>query len=309
MSIRRSPSDVDLRSRIDARGVATETEVGVRELVGAYACDILSPREERRLHEAALDDQDLFDALAEESLLREAFADEAFRQRLLCRLRVLEEGFPRRVAAGLAALFGQPSTLLAVGTAAIGIVAGFGGLFRALQPPSPDSSSRAASQPIEERELPSDFRSFNFFGGHEHSVQLGRLWNSVRPGSVTGVELRLNRQGIPPHYTRGEPMRVGFSVPKEAAVVMLSKSPEGVVTQLFPDERRSSPLVRANERVTVPSAGQGDSWLAGPIGRHRLRLLVFAPGADPFKAEPAGQVRPMAVERLFSVLAHPSAGD
>ena len=70
-----------------------------REYLGAYASGTLLPAEERRLHEAALEDQELFNALADEVMLREALADLVFRQRLKRRLRRMDEGFAWRLAA------------------------------------------------------------------------------------------------------------------------------------------------------------------------------------------------------------------
>ena len=68
--------------------------------LGVYASGTLSPAEERKLYEAALDDQELFNAVADEELLREALADQAFRQRLIRRLREMD----REPASGISAV-------------------------------------------------------------------------------------------------------------------------------------------------------------------------------------------------------------
>ena len=47
----------------------------IQKLLGGYATDTLSEAERRALFEAALEDQELFDALAKEQALREVFED------------------------------------------------------------------------------------------------------------------------------------------------------------------------------------------------------------------------------------------
>ncbi|MGA2132172.1 MAG: hypothetical protein ABSH50_07770 [Bryobacteraceae bacterium] len=58
----------------------------IQKLIGGYATGALSPAEQRALLEAALEDQDLFDALAKEQGLRDALQDPAARQQLLAAL-------------------------------------------------------------------------------------------------------------------------------------------------------------------------------------------------------------------------------
>jgi len=55
----------------------------IRKLLGGYATGTLTPEERQALFEAALADQELFDALAREEALREAMADPAARAQLL----------------------------------------------------------------------------------------------------------------------------------------------------------------------------------------------------------------------------------
>ncbi|MDH5668046.1 MAG: hypothetical protein OEY86_08555 [Nitrospira sp.] len=53
------------------------------KLLGGFAADTLTPEEQARLYSAALADQHLFDALADEQALKELLADPAVRRRLL----------------------------------------------------------------------------------------------------------------------------------------------------------------------------------------------------------------------------------
>lgn len=59
---------------------------GVRRLLGGYAAGNLTEEERKALCEAAVDDQEIFDALAREDVLREALEDPAARGRLLAAL-------------------------------------------------------------------------------------------------------------------------------------------------------------------------------------------------------------------------------
>ncbi len=84
----------------------------IRKLLGGYATGTLTPEEQQALFEAALDDQDLFDALAREQPLRDLLRDPASRARLLAALDARPvrwyERFagwkPALTAAGLAAV-------------------------------------------------------------------------------------------------------------------------------------------------------------------------------------------------------------
>jgi Curli production assembly/transport component CsgG len=55
----------------------------IRHLLGGYATGTLTPEENEALLRAALDDQELFDALADDEALRRYLADPSFRQDLL----------------------------------------------------------------------------------------------------------------------------------------------------------------------------------------------------------------------------------
>ena len=55
----------------------------LEKLLGAFASDTLTPDEKQRLYHAALQDQHLFNALADEQALKELLTDPAVRRRLL----------------------------------------------------------------------------------------------------------------------------------------------------------------------------------------------------------------------------------
>jgi hypothetical protein len=93
----------------------------IQKLLGGYATDTLSEAERRALFEAALDDQELFDALAKEEALREVLHDPSARQQLIVALAPAREPFAARAWRWLR----QPAALTtAGGVAALLIVAG-----------------------------------------------------------------------------------------------------------------------------------------------------------------------------------------
>ena len=58
----------------------------IRKLLGGYATDSLTEAERKTLFEAALDDQELFDELAQEQALKEALEEPGAKQRLIAAL-------------------------------------------------------------------------------------------------------------------------------------------------------------------------------------------------------------------------------
>jgi len=63
-------------------------------LLGGFAADTLTPEEKARLYSAALHDQQLFDALADEQVLKELLDDPAVRRQLLQALNQIGTGAP-----------------------------------------------------------------------------------------------------------------------------------------------------------------------------------------------------------------------
>ncbi len=62
-------------------------EHDLEKLLGGFAADTLTPEEKQRLYSAALQDQNLFNSLADEQALKEMLADPVVRRRLLHSLR------------------------------------------------------------------------------------------------------------------------------------------------------------------------------------------------------------------------------
>lgn len=87
----------------------------VNRLLGGYAAGTLTPEEREALCRAALTDQALFDAMADEEALRELLAEPAARAQLLRDLRESPEPRSRRLPAWLR---WKPATLALAGSAA-----------------------------------------------------------------------------------------------------------------------------------------------------------------------------------------------
>jgi hypothetical protein len=90
----------------------------IEKLLGGYATDTLSDEERRTLLEAALGNQALFDALADEQALRELLQDPGTRAHLL---GVLREAKPSPLAR-MGAWLRRPSALALAGAVAAGVV-------------------------------------------------------------------------------------------------------------------------------------------------------------------------------------------
>ena len=84
------------------------------KLLGGYATDTLTEAERKALFEAALANQDLFNALADEQALRELLSDARCRRQLLSLLEPKQEAVWRRLAAWL----GRPSSWAVAGSLA-----------------------------------------------------------------------------------------------------------------------------------------------------------------------------------------------
>src|ERR1041385_2552526 len=69
----------------------------IQKLLGGYATDTLTDRERELLFSAALHNQELFNALADEQALREFLSDPASRRQLLQALQMREPGLIERL--------------------------------------------------------------------------------------------------------------------------------------------------------------------------------------------------------------------
>ena len=274
-----------------------DKEIKAEDLLGAYATSTLNPAERRKLLEAALADQGIFNALAQEETLREALEDRVFRGRVIARLRELDARAPVGSLRRIWAWWRQPVVIgPALALAALACVL----LLRSL----PDGRSPSGAPPVRTAPAGYDPQSKGLDLSSEPSgtgVALGRLLRDARRAPADLADLDLNHAGRVPAYSVGDALRIEFSVSRAASVLVLVQDPADSVKQLFPSRRQPSSRVPARTRVQIPRAGQGYHRVAGPPGRYSVALLVFPPGVDPLSAAVLDQ-DPLAVRREYEVV-------
>ena len=292
-------------------GLDATRELGAadaRVLLGAYAWGALSPDEDRRVHVAALDDQEFFDALAEDDLLKQALEDNSFRERVKTRLRELNGGPTSGWGLGRGGLFKRRAAKRFASVIIAGVVCATCALFEARGPRGVRSDWEAIEPVFHAKPLPTRLPT-HASADKTEAAFLKWLWETGAPGAVGGIELALNQSGQEPVYEEGEPVRIAFSLPVEGAAVLLCKEPAGTVRQPFPNEHRLSSYIRGKEWVEVPGMGHEIKFVEGPIGEYGLRLLVFAVDADPLRSGVDGVKRPVAVDRAYSVIKRTEPAD
>ena len=95
----------------------------IHKLIGGYATGTLTPEEQEALFQAALEDQELFDALAREQALRDLLSDPASKAQLLTALQEKPARWYERVGWLWARPLGAAAAALTVaGMAAVGLI-------------------------------------------------------------------------------------------------------------------------------------------------------------------------------------------
>ena len=218
-----------------------------KHLLPGYATDSLGEAERGELLRAALDDQELFDALVEEEGLRELLHDAAARQEVLA---VLEEP---TCWERLRAWFERPATLLDL--AAVGVVAAAAIVGLALVTLRPASNSLAA-RPT---------------GTSLSAAHVERLLALPEKLVVpAGIEIDGRAAAV---FVPGElvPLRISLRAPTR--VVVLSAPASGPPAQAWPALGQAPALV-------PPHEGGGPAIVAASVeapaaaGAQRLRLVV-----------------------------------
>lgn len=98
------------------------TDHDIDQLLGGFAADTLTPEERRTLYQAAIEDQQVFNSLADEQALKELLTDPAVRRRLL---EALRRSAPDEQAGGLSWLgwLKRPAGLAFAGGVAVALFA------------------------------------------------------------------------------------------------------------------------------------------------------------------------------------------
>lgn len=245
-----------------------------RMLIGGFATGSLNKTEEKRLIEAAIENQEIFDQLLDIDPLRGALANPQFRAQIKADLRerVQREGIP--LTERLRRLFFRPGVIPAMSVALTVVVAI---LVRqgVLQENSPAVQIALGPQGVPL------MRAAGILDSRQgEDLRLREVRDQPVRKSASG-QIAFDRPGRTPAYREGDPMRLGFQVPKDASVVMVEETEDGAVTRLFPNRFQSSAEVTGGETISVPPAGQGPLEVEGPPGRHIVRVLIFPPGVDP----------------------------
>jgi len=227
-----------------------------KQLVGGHATDTLSEDERRALMRAALDDQELFDALVENEGLRALLDEPAARQEMLA---VLERQTPWERAR---AWFEREATLLDLAAVATVVLAAFVG-FALMRPPGGRGrSAAAAARPI---------------GAPLSPDRVAALLELPAAQAVpAGVELVSSPR---PVFAPGEAMRFRLTFRAPARIVVLVQAEGRPGEQAWPGLGQAPAL--------VPKPGSGAPAVqpleleapAAP-GRYRLRLVVAPPDLD-----------------------------
>ena len=235
-----------------------------QRLLGGHVFGTLTKEEQRELHRAALDDQEVFDALANDESLREALADPAARRELL---EVLER--PTLKERMLAWLH-QPATLghLSVATAV---------MFVAFV-----SWQLVAPQPI-------------------RGVLAGAT--APAPQGAAPAHLRIALFTLPlrtviPASIQGEPPAFRLAVTAAARALVIEKTPDGRVEQLFPAPGGGS-AIDPREGIAFAASRQP--------GVHRVRVLICPLDVEPLSLDlrslSALSTRLTIIERIYEVRA------
>jgi ferric-dicitrate binding protein FerR (iron transport regulator) len=119
----------------------------IQKLLGGYATGTLTPEEQQALFAAALDDQELFDALAREQALRDLLRDPAARAQVLAAIDERSAGWWRRATQWML----RPAGGAAI-AACLAAVAGYA-VWHARQTPAP--ALVAGNRPAEVAPAPS----------------------------------------------------------------------------------------------------------------------------------------------------------
>jgi hypothetical protein len=190
-----------------------------KRLLGGHVFGTLTKEEERELHLAALDDQEVFDALMDDQPLREVLADPALRRALL---GVLDRPtLMERLRGWLL----QPATVGHLSAATTAMFVAFIGWQLVVPQPIPGVNT-GPTPPTPLAAAPGDWRVALF------TLPL----RSVIPGSI-----------------QGEPPTFHFVVTAVARGLVVEKKPNGRVEQLFPAPGGSS-AVEPNNGIEITAS-------------------------------------------------------
>jgi hypothetical protein len=265
----------------------------VNRMLEIYALGGLSADERKLLFEAALQDQDLFNRLAKEELVKAGFDLPENRAAILAALRQLAPSPFQLVLEWL-----RPPThwlpaagVLAAAAAAVvfGVHLNRPGEFQVAL-----DSSRSPAMSMLSIETPDTSAA--------RAAGLTQLFGLALQQPIP-AQLRLNKPGQSPEYRVGEDIRFGLSVPGGGNCLLLDRLGDQTPVELFPNRFTPDMTTPAGQSLFVPPAGQGNLLVAGPPGLHRVRLVVVPAGVTLDLYSPASwSSGATVVEREYKVL-------
>jgi len=229
-----------------------------KRLLGGYATDSLTEPERQSLLRAALDDQELFDALVQEEGLRELLSGAAARQQVL---EALEQ--PTRWERWLGWLR-RPATvadLLAVAAVLVVAVVAHQ-VYRASLERSVGMATRPASHPLTQ-------------------ASLERL-AALPPKAATPpaqIALEVGPGPAPPRLRPGDPLTIRVTLTQPARAVLLQIGPDGSVAQAWPPPG-APPVFLAPTAPATTTIRHVRCRASNVPGRSRLRLVAAPPDVD-----------------------------
>ncbi len=225
----------------------------IEKLLGGYATGTLTDAERSALFEAALTNQDLFNALADEQALKDLLDDPGARSELLAALEDRRASLRERLAAWTR----RPAAWAMAGSCAALAVAI--GVVRTMQ------------QPAAPPQLVAEYRTAPApsFAPAVRGPQPAEKKKELRPQAIRYAVLR---QGADMTFTEaavlrgGDRVRLRVEPDRDGYLALIERAPSGATTQL------AGLAVRAGGRYLIPEPGAIE--LPEQPGQKRLQLVL-----------------------------------
>lgn len=234
--------------------------------LGGHAANNLTPEEKQAVYRAALDNQEVFDELANSEHLRQLLQKPSARRELLAALDEADRKARQTWLEKLTGWLAQPAGRLVL---AGGLAAAFAiGLFYdKLLPTKPTIST--GPELAQQQTGPTDA---GILGGQIFALALAPVTKDLGAPALS-----LNQQT----YRPGDPLRITVSAPAGGYAVVTELRPDGTYYQHFPNALESSAKIPPSGELTIPASGQGAATVNSTPGVYRLRLAIFPPDLNP----------------------------
>jgi hypothetical protein len=234
-----------------------------------FALGKATKEQETLLFEGAFDDQDTFDALADQALLRELLEDPESRKILLAAVPV-EPYWQFR----LRRFFQTPVRWEFAAACAVAALVGMVGVheYRRQHQPGPVAGPAviAGARPTAYRALAKlDKETAAVFSGFERLATQPKGPEPIQPSGKSFVE--------------GGVLRLKFVAAQSRDYILVARSTDGIMRRLYPADGQSGSLSEG-QTVTVPADGEPGLSMDGVTGDLTLLLVAFPAQSDPARA-------------------------